>query len=193
MTTSDSSLSRFNSFLSLLSVSTTPPNMDAQASSYAPVIDTPASSAACTPIRTASSGSMSRPAARAVANTVALAAALDDFRPLATGMPLVVLIFAPVVYAKIIQRQLTGPLDQAGVASAFDLTLDQVAAQLHRRLGLQVYPERAALPGSNCIDDRARAICDSMPFHRRASLCMPYVSMLHISLLSCLNIIMRKR
>jgi len=79
----------------LLSVTTTPPSMEARASSRAPVMVTPAFLAAATPIFAVSMGSISSCRASRVARMTALAAVLLLFRPLATGISLLVLMVAP--------------------------------------------------------------------------------------------------
>jgi len=78
-----------------LSVTTKPPSIDAVASSKAPVMVTPTSFAACTPIRAASIGSIDSPMASRAASTAALAAALLLLRPDAIGISLEVVTVAP--------------------------------------------------------------------------------------------------
>ncbi len=89
--TSDSISTRFMSCRVLLSVTTMPPKKDAVASSKAPVIVTPTSTAALTPRRIVSNGSIFSPSASSVARTAAFAAALLLFSPLAMGISLLVL------------------------------------------------------------------------------------------------------
>ncbi|VVB72137.1 Uncharacterised protein [uncultured archaeon] len=78
-----------------LSVTTAPPSIEARASSRAPVMVTPTSRAAATPIFAACTPSISSSRASSVARTAAFAAVLLLFRPLATGISLLVRTVAP--------------------------------------------------------------------------------------------------
>ncbi len=79
----------------VLSVMTSPPMTEAQASSKAPVTETPASMAHRQPSRIESSRGMSSPSALRVALMVALAAALLLFNPLDMGISERVTTWAP--------------------------------------------------------------------------------------------------
>ena len=78
-----------------MSVTTTPPSIEARASSRAPVMVTPTSLAASTPILAALTRSISTSSASSVARMTALAAALLLLRPLAMGISLDVLTRPP--------------------------------------------------------------------------------------------------